>query len=178
MSSKNLIMARLCFFLMQNITPKSYKKYRYTYKHETPIFIFSTFVNMSKMINLFPEITRPVEYVAIFNIKLSTMEGPAYAFLACDGYSEFGFQMCVEPDESPASIIKAVYLLTEDKDFARYMNKGFTLVFERWEELADRLETVVKPVNGKIMFNKRFHNKIAEPMLTSFMDLLKNGPMR
>jgi hypothetical protein len=133
---------------------------------------------MSKMINLFPEITRPIEYVAFFNMRVSTLEGPAYVFMACDGYSEFGFQMCVEPDESPANIIKAVYLLTVDKDFVQHINKGFTLVFERWEELDDRIEGLVKPVNGKIMFNKKFHKKIAEPMVTSFKDLLKNRPMR
>jgi hypothetical protein len=52
----------------------------------------------------------------------------------------------------------------ENKDFVRHMDKGFTLVFDRWEELSERLETVVKPVNGKVMFNKKFHQKSAEPL--------------
>lgn len=133
---------------------------------------------MSKVIHLFPEITRPGEYVAFLNFNVPTREGPAYIFMGCDGYSEFGFQICVEPDESPASVIKAVCLLTENKDFARHMDKGFTLVFERFEELSERIESVVRPVNGKVLFNKNFHKKIAAPLVTSFSQFLKKGPKR
>jgi hypothetical protein len=131
---------------------------------------------MSAAKNLFPEITRPGEYVAFLNFQVPIKEGPAYVFLACDGYSEFGFNICVEPDESPATLIKAVYLLTENKDFARHKDTGFTLVFDRFEELSDRIEAVVKPVNGKVMFNKGFHHKIAAPLLSSFSQFVKKGP--
>jgi hypothetical protein len=84
--------------------------------------------------------------------------------------------MGVEPDESPATIIKAIYLLTEDKDFIRYRDKGFTLVFDRWEELSERLETVVRPVNGKLLFNKQFHKKLAEPLVSGMQEFLRKGP--
>lgn len=106
------------------------------------------------------------------------MEGPAYMFMACDGFSEFAFHIGPERDESPASVIKAVYLLTENKDFVRHMNKGFTLVFDRWEELSERIEGVVKPVNGKVLFNKKFHEKIAAPLVSSMNEFLKKGPKR
>ncbi len=133
---------------------------------------------MSRIKDLLPEISRPGEYVAFLNFNVPTMEGPAYIFMGCDGFSEFGFNICVEPDESPASIIKAVYLLTENKDFVRTMDKGFTLVFDRWEELSERIEAVVKPVNGKILFSKTFHKKIAAPLVSSFSQFANKGPKK
>ena len=137
---------------------------------------------MSIVKDLFPKISRPGEYVAFLNFKVPTMEGPAFIFMACDGYSEFGFNICTERDESPGSVIKAVYLLTEDKDFVRHMNKGFTLVFDRFEELSERIEGVVRPVKGKILFNKKFHQKIAAPLVSGFNEFLKKAgrdkPMR
>lgn len=133
---------------------------------------------MAKVKDLFPQISRPGEYVAFLNFNIPTMEGPAYVFMGCDGFSEFGFNICVEPDESSGSIIKAVYLLTENKDFSRHMNKGFTLVFDRFEELSEKIEAVVKPVNGKVLFNKRFHKKIAAPLVDSFSQLTNKGSNR
>ena len=58
------------------------------------------------------------------------------------------------------------------------MDKGFTLVFDRFEELSERLEAVVKPVNGKVMFNKKFHKKIAAPLVSSMSQFLRKGPKR
>jgi len=133
---------------------------------------------MSKVKDLFPEISRPGEYVAFLIFNVPTMEGPAYIFMACDGYSEFGFHIGAEKDESPASVIKAVYMLTEDKDFVRHIDKGFTLVFDGWEELSERLERIVKPFNGKVMFDKKFHHKISEPLVSSMSEFLKKGPKR
>ena len=140
--------------------------------------IIIIFVIMSRVKNLFPEIGRPGEYVAFLNFNVPTKEGPAYVFMACDGFSEFGFHIGAERDESPASVIKAVYMLTENKDFVRHLDKGFTLVFDRWEELSERLEGVVKPVNGKVLFNKKFHEKIAAPLVSSMSQFIKKGPRR
>lgn len=75
------------------------------------------------------------EYVAFFNIQFPTKEGLAYVFMACDAYNEFGFNTGVEPDEKPETFLKHIYILTEDKDFVRYMHKGFTLIFDCHEEL-------------------------------------------
>ena len=122
---------------------------------------------------LFPKISRPGEYVAFLVFRASTLEGPAYLFMACDGYSEFAFQMNVERDESPASVIKAVRMLTKDKDFALHMHKGFTLVFDRFEELEEQIKAVLKPVNGKVLFHKAFHKKIAAPLVKEMGAFLK-----
>ncbi len=128
---------------------------------------------MSKVNESFPQISRPGEYVALLTFKAQTREGEAYIFMACDGFSEFGFHLCAELDESPASIIKAVYLLTENKDFVRHMHQGFTLVLDRYESLSERIEAVIKPVGGILMFNKPFHKKIAAPLVTGFSQFKK-----
>lgn len=133
---------------------------------------------MSKVKDIFQEISRPGEYVAFLNFNVPTMEGPAYFFMGCDGFSEFAFNICVEPDESPGSVIKAVYMLTENKDFVLHMDKGFTLVFDRFEELSERIEAIVKPVNGKVLFNKKFHEKIAAPLVSSFSQFAMKSPKR
>jgi hypothetical protein len=127
------------------------------------------------MKDLFPKPSRPLEYVAFINLKAPTLEGPAYIFMGCDGYSEFAFNICVEPDESDDSVLKAVYLLTENKDFVKHIHNGFTLVFDRFEELSERIERVVKPVGGKILFNKELNQKIAAPVIESFAQFLKKG---
>ena len=127
---------------------------------------------MTKTKSLFPEIKRPLEYVAFLNFKVPTKEGPGFVFMACDGFSELGFQIGVEPNESAESVLKSIYLLTEHKDFVRHIDKGFTLVFDRFEELSERIEAIVKPLYGKILFDKGFHKKIAAPLLDGFSPFL------
>jgi len=122
----------------------------------------------AKIINNFPKVSRPGEYVAFFNIVVPTKEGPAFVYMACDAYSEFGFNTGAELDESPETVLKHVYLLTEDQEFVRHMDKGFTLVLDRFEELSERINAIIKPVNGKLLFDVRFHKQIAEPILKSF----------
>ena len=112
--------------------------------------------------------SRPGEYVAFFTIQIPTMEGPGFVFLGCDAYSEFGFHTGVEGDESPANILKHIYLLTEDEKFVIHRDKGFTLVLDRYEELSDRIEGIIKPVNGRLLFNKNFTTKLRSPCERDF----------
>lgn len=128
---------------------------------------------MAKIKLLFPEISRPLEYVAFLNFYFDTLEGPGYVFMACDGYSEFAFKISIEPDESPASVIKAIYLLTENEDFKLHRDNGFTLVFDKWEQLSDRIESIITPFDGKVLFNKRFHEKISMPLVLGMNELMK-----
>lgn len=130
---------------------------------------------MSTSKELFPQINRPLEYVAFLNFHIPTLEGPAYVFMACDGYSEFAFNIGVEPDENPESIIKAVYRLTENEEFVKHRGNGFTLVFDRWEELSEQIEAIVMPVKGKILFSKNFNRKIAKPLITEISQILGKG---
>lgn len=114
--------------------------------------------------NSFPKATRPGEYVAFFNIQLPTKEGTAYVFMACDAYTEFGFNTGTEQDEKPETVLKHIYLLTEDKDFVRHMDKGFTLVFNQYEEFSDRINAILKPVHGLAMFDAEYHSKVSAPL--------------
>jgi len=130
---------------------------------------------MSVKTNIYPKVSRPGEYVAFFNMQMTTMEGPAYGYLACDAFSEFVFNTGVEQDESPKSVLKHIYLLTEDPDFVQTRNKGFTLVLNRYEELTDEINKIITPVKGKLLFDKKFHNKIASPVLKSFSQMIDNA---
>ena len=128
---------------------------------------------MAKEINLL-KASRPGEYVAFFTVEVPTMEGPAFIYMGCDAFSEFAFNTGVEKDDSAENIIKHVYLLTEDKSFVQHRDKGFTLVFDRFEELSDRIEGIIKSVNGRLIFNKEFHSQIAKPVRESLEKFTKS----
>jgi hypothetical protein len=66
----------------------------------------------------------------------------------------------------------------ENEDFVRHINKGFTLVFDRWEELSERIEAIVKLSKGHVLFNRNFHQKISAPLLESFNEFLNKGTRR
>ena len=111
--------------------------------------------------------------MAFINFEVRTMEGPGFVFMACDGYSEFAIHIGVEPNEEPDTVLKCIYLLTENKDFLRHSHKGFTLVFDRFEELSDRINAILKHSKGKALFNKGFHDRIASPVLQNFNQYLR-----
>ena len=64
---------------------------------------------MGKILNAKHEL----EYVAFLNVKLITKEGFAYMFVAIDALTGRAFSLGVERDNSPESVLKNVYLLTE-----------------------------------------------------------------
>jgi hypothetical protein len=134
---------------------------------------FYYFYLMAKEINLF-KAGRPGEYVAFFTVEVATKKGPAFVYLGCDAFTEYAFNMGVEPNESPENIIKHVYLLTEDKTFVQHRDEGFTLVFDRFEELSDRIDRIIKPVNGRLIYNKKFHAQIAKPLLEGLKKFAKS----
>jgi hypothetical protein len=118
---------------------------------------------------------RPGEFVAFFTMRFQTGEGPGFVFLACDAFTEFAFTMGVEPNENPETILKNIYLLTEDPNFLLHRDNGFTLVLDRFEELSERIEGIIKPVHGQVLYDKRFHGEIAKPLLEG---LKRFGPKR
>ncbi len=130
---------------------------------------------MKKEKHVFYNITRPGEYIAFINIKVSTQEGPGYIFTACDGYSEFAFHIGVEPNNEPDTVLKCIYLLMENKDFVKNIRRGFTLVFDQYEELSERIGSIIKHSNGKAIFNKAFHGRIAYPVLQSLAQFVRNN---
>lgn len=115
----------------------------------------------------------PLEYVAFLNVKVRTQEGLAYMFMAVDAYSGYLFNLEIERDENPETVLKNIYLLTEHKEFSDKNKKGFTLVFEDNENLAPQIETIIKSLNGKVMFNKTYNNYISNPVLYSLLQFMK-----
>jgi hypothetical protein len=113
-----------------------------------------------------------LEYVAFLNVRLNTKEGFAYVFAAVDAFTCHAFGLGVERENGPESVLKNVYLLTEHKDFQSKNKHGFTLVFQDNEALSERIETILKPVGGKVIYNKIYNNFIANPFLLSMSKYL------
>jgi hypothetical protein len=119
-----------------------------------------------------PEATRPLEYVAFVALEIRIQEGSAYLFLAVDAYHDYVFNLGVERDRNPETVLKSIYFLMEDPEFAKHLGKGFTLVIEEFEELIGSIEAIIKPVDGKVFFNKSFNNVITNPVLLSLKDAI------
>ena len=126
-----------------------------------------------KIINII-QATRQLEYVCFFNAKFKTLEGPAYAFFGVDGYSQFAFSTGVELSDDPEIILKHIYLLTEDADFKKHIHLGFTLVLAHHQELSDRINSIITPLNGKLRFDPKYHQQITKPLIESIIDSMKN----
>jgi hypothetical protein len=123
-----------------------------------------------------PKATRPLEYVAFFSFEVATKEGNGHVFLAVDAYLDFVFQLGVERDRKPETVLKNIYFLIEHPDFTKHSGNGFTLVLEEFQELSTRIEAIIEPSQGKLLFNKGYNNTIANPVLFSFRNILGKRP--
>ncbi len=121
---------------------------------------------MSKL----PIAKRPGVYIIFFVVKVPTMEGMAFIYIAADAYSEFVFNLGVEKDDREKTVLKNIYLLTENPDFLIHRDEGFTLVLAKYKKLTARINAIINPVNGTLMINKAFNTFIANPVLESLQD--------
>ncbi len=117
------------------------------------------------------EATRPLEYICFFCLKIDTLEGPAFAYLAVDAYSMFAYQLEVEGDDSDLSILKSIYTLSELPEINTNYNSGYTLVLADHEELADRINEIIHPF-GKVIFNRKYTEMITRPVIDSMTEYL------
>jgi hypothetical protein len=139
-------------------------------------FAFLLFcIQMARSQKIFPVSKRPLEYVAFFCIKIPTKEGDAHLFTAFDPFMDFIFSLSVEREESPETVLKNVYFLMENPQFVPYMAKGFTLVFEKYEDLSERISKILEPAGGKWLFDKPFNHYLSDPVVQSLVDYLKNN---
>jgi hypothetical protein len=111
------------------------------------------------------EATHPLEYVAFVKVKVKTHLGFIYLYTAVDALTNKAFQIGVEKDDDPQTILKGVYMLTENEAFANLNVEGFTLVFEDNEELKEQIEVIIRLVNGKVIFNKTYNQYLSNPLL-------------
>ena len=114
-----------------------------------------------------------MEFVAVLVIILPTLEGPAYLFMAYDPFRDKIFNQQVEADDSPESLLKFIYYLAEDPLFPTEIKEGFTLVLHKYEHLADRMQRILTPLNGSLLFNEAFHQHLTTPVLKHFEQFLK-----
>lgn len=56
----------------------------------------------------------------------------------------------------------------------QYRAQGFTLVFEEFEHLSDRIQSMIRAFNGQVMFDKRFNNTITLQFMETMAVFLKN----
>ena len=120
------------------------------------------------MKSVFPVSTRPAEYVAFFNFIVPTLEGPGHVFMAVDGFSQFGFHLGVEPDASPDSVLKCIRSLLSDPKFAKAAKNGFTLVLGEHEALSNAILGILRPLNGRLIFDPAFNAHLAKPLVDDF----------
>lgn len=117
------------------------------------------------IINL-PTPERPGEFMALSVLQFNTIkDGPAYVFIAVDAYSEYVIHLGISQNDNPETILEFIYRLTEHPEFKKHMSKGFTLVLEKYEELAERIQAIIKGVGGKLLIHKPFNNIITLPVI-------------
>ena len=120
------------------------------------------------------EAKRPLEYVCFFPMTVPTKEGDAYIFISLDVFSDFAFNTGIEKDENPETILKHIYLLTEHPDFIKHIDKGFTLVLHKFKELEPRINNIIKPINGNLIFDGQYVNKIMVPVIKNMFQHLND----
>ena len=120
----------------------------------------------------FPTSTRPLEFVALLTVELSTKEGPAYLYVAYDPFLDKLFNVSVEKENSDRNLLKSIYFLAEDPLFTEHIKNGFTLVLEDQHELSSSIESILSPLNGRCKFDKPFNNHLANPILENLVNFL------
>ncbi len=122
---------------------------------------------------IFPTPKRPGEYIAFAVLPMNTIkDGQVFMYMAVDAFSKFAYHLGVDRNDNPETILKYIYLLTEDPQFRLYRDKGFTLVFDKHEEMTDRINHIISGVKGNILMDKSYNNFIITPVLKSFFDFL------
>lgn len=112
-----------------------------------------------------PKATRPLEYVAFLHLKMRVSNGFVFAFFAVDAFTGYAFSLDIEKEFTPEMVLKNIYFLCENPDFKEMNTNGFTLVMEDSEELSERIQAIIRPENGRLMYNKAFNNVISNPFL-------------
>jgi hypothetical protein len=118
--------------------------------------------------------TRPLEYVAFSCIEIKTRnEGSGFIYLAVDAYLDYAFNLGVAADRNANTVLEKIYQLTELPEFVEHLPCNFTLVLEEFKDLSKRIDAVINPSGGKLLFNKAMNNVITNPVLLSLRENLQ-----
>lgn len=128
---------------------------------------------------MFPIAKRPGEYVAFVVYVIHTLlDGNGYFFLAIDAFNGLTTQLGMETNDNAETILKYIDLLMEYPDIAENKEKGFTLILCEYEEISEKIKAIVSGANGRLLFDKTFHDNISEPALKSLADYLERGLLK
>lgn len=117
----------------------------------------------------YPIATRPLEYVCLFPADISFQKDQElFAFFAVDVFSEFAFNTGMENQLNDSLVLKHIQLLINDPNFIKHRKNGFTLVLHKFQHLTADINTIIKPLNGNLIFNDPFVSKVFEPFLKLF----------
>ena len=110
-----------------------------------------------------PKATRPLEYICLFPTDMPTQQGDVFVFFALDVFSDFAFNTGTENQLNDSLILKHIKLLVNEPNFIKHRNQGFTLVLHKFEHLVTDINSIIKPLNGKVIINDPFVAKTFEP---------------
>lgn len=117
-----------------------------------------------------PKVKRPFEYIALDSVQLNTKQGPAYAYFAVEAFTGYAFSAGVEPNDSPDTILKVIYWLTEQPEFKNGLQGNFTLVLADNELPEQRISNIIGGIGGKLLYHKAYCNHLINPVLESFLN--------
>lgn len=132
-----------------------------------------TLIPMKK--SAFPSAQRALEFVAFFHVVVPTGEGPGFVFLAVDAFSQYAFQLGVEPDASADSVLRCIRRLLSDAKFVSKAHRGFTLVLGDHKSLSDAIAAVIEPSNGRVLIDREFNAHLSKPVIESLGEWFLRG---
>ena len=116
----------------------------------------------------FPVARRPLEYVAFFHFEIRLKDGPGYIYLALDAFRDYAFSLGVEREVTDEMVLRKIYFLMEDPEFESYAAHGFTIVLGEHQNLVDSIQSIIRPLNGNVLFDTAFNHQMAIPVLEHF----------
>ncbi|MCP9201290.1 hypothetical protein MKO06_15375 [Gramella sp. GC03-9] len=99
------------------------------------------------------EVTYPRQLVYFTYLATPVQEGTAYIFFAMDHYSEFVFQLGVEPNNSEEATLRQLKKLMKNKGFKTSPKKPFTLMTSCGKDFKDKMQAAIRPYNGNLIID-------------------------
>lgn len=125
-------------------------------------------------ISEFPIATRPMEFIALSVFIIHSVDGDIYFYFAIDAFSGFVIHIGTDRNDNPETLIKHVYLLTENSAFILNRKNEYTLVFEKYEELSDKIKAIIIGVNGKLIIDKEYNYYISNRRLSNLKQYIES----
>jgi len=121
---------------------------------------------------------RPFEYVCFIPIEFPTEIGNVYMFMAVDFFTNHSIHAGTEKDGSSRSMLKHLKLLMTHKDFIRQLGTGFTIVLDKYPEIAEKIKEIITPFGGKLIYNDTFVASVTAPFSIDLIAGLKRKQKR